>query len=225
MNKYCKTCVVHFSLMLVNTLMKSYCIVLPHKCIGQQISPKSSSNTKLLTSKCFPRHYRHIRGSTCITFTFSWNCRLYSFLPILERSVSFFSYLAKISYYKRFSASHKLFGSDSTNDRLRHSSTLLKNKTKTLAFINSVSWEKKTLYLFNHQFFIYLQTVNKLRCSKLHPALHSREAGGITRFDWKLSQWHYKVLWRWRHLLIQDQWYVAVIFLIWAWVAEMIWKI
>ncbi len=128
MNKYCNKCIVHCSLMLVNTLMKSYCIVLPYKCIGLQIgyvylhrcmchyiniSPKSSSNTKFLTSEYFPpslpphqRHYVH---------------RIYVFMNfqvivfLCGRSV-FFCYLAKISYYKRFSASHKLFGCDSTTN-------------------------------------------------------------------------------------------------------------
>ncbi len=43
--------------------------------------------------------------------------------------LSFFCYLAKVSYYKRFSASHKLFSCDlTTNARLRHSSLLLKYK-------------------------------------------------------------------------------------------------
>ncbi len=35
-NKNCNKCIVHCSLMLVNTLMKSHCIVLPYKTIGLQ---------------------------------------------------------------------------------------------------------------------------------------------------------------------------------------------
>ncbi len=59
------------------------------------ISPKSSSNTKLLTSKCFFGFFL----DSCPIFP--------SFLSLCGRSV-FFCYLAKVSYYERFSASHKL---------------------------------------------------------------------------------------------------------------------
>ncbi len=111
--------------MLDNTLMKSYCIVLPYKCIGLHIcyvylhhcmchyiiniSPKSSPNTKFLTSECFP------------VFTATSEAVRASHLRFHELAgytvfCRFFCYLAKIAYYKRFSASHKLFGCDSTTN-------------------------------------------------------------------------------------------------------------
>ncbi len=159
--------------------------MLPYKCIGLQIgyvylhhcmchyiiniSPKSISNMKFLTSECFfPCHYRHIRG---ITFTFSWTCRLYSFLSLCGCSV--FSVIWP-KYHKRFGNLHKLFDS-TANASLRHSSPLLKYKKNISLYKYSDSLGKKPLYLLNQQFLIYLQTANKLRCSKMHATLHSRE--------------------------------------------------
>ncbi len=53
-------------------------------------------------------------------------------------ALSFFLLFGQNIYYKTFSASHKLFGCDSTTNEIKHSS--LKNK-KTLAFINIVFLE------------------------------------------------------------------------------------
>ncbi len=157
--------------------MKSYCIVLPYRyrpgyiylhrymCHIINISPKSSSSFWPANVFC-SSHYCHIRGSTGIAFTFSWTCRLYSFLSLCGHSV-FFCYLAKVSYYKRFSTSHELFGCDlTTNARLMLDTLLRSSNTKNISLCKySVSWVKKMLYLFTQQFFIYLQTADKLRSS------------------------------------------------------------
>ncbi len=178
MNKYCNKCIVHCSLMSVNTLMKSYCIVLPYKCIGLQIgyvylhrcmchyiniSPKSSSNTKFLTSEYFfpslrphQRHYVH---------------RIYVFMNF---QVIQFSYLGAQFFSVIWPKYHII------NDSALRTSYLTVTREQMLLknislYKYSVSWVMKTLYLFNQQFFIYLQTANKLKCSKLHATLHSRE--------------------------------------------------
>ncbi len=128
--------------------------MLPYRCLGLQIgyvylhhcksldiSPKSSSNTKL-TSKFV------------LIFSDSYPFSP-SFLSVCGRSV-LFCYLAKVSYYERFSTSYKLFPCDlTTNDRLKNSSPLLKYQNKSInlckyCFLskeNAVLIQQTVLYL------------------------------------------------------------------------------
>ncbi len=95
--------------------------------ININISPNSSSNTKLLTSRCF--FFFLTRGPVSSVFCHYVDNQL------------FFCYLAKVSYFERFSTLQKLFGCDlTTHARLR-------NTKKALVFINSVFWSKETAVL------------------------------------------------------------------------------
>ncbi len=125
-----------------------------YMCHIINISPKSSSSFWPAWTSLPPhqRQYGH---------------RIYIFmnLQVIQSSVamwalSFFLLFgqSRLSYYKRFSASHS-YGCDlTTNATLRHPSPLLKYKKNISLYKYSVSWVKKMLYLFSQQFFIYLQT-------------------------------------------------------------------
>lgn len=98
---------------------------------------------------------------------------------------------------------------------LRHSSPLLKYKKHY--------W---TLYLFNQQLFYlpsYCKQTKILQTARR--TSFTREAGRIMRFDWQFEE---PMTLRGlvvvaSLLLVQDQWSLAVIFPIWAWVSEMLW--
>ncbi len=101
--------------------------------IDINISPKSSSNTKLLISRCLFIFLTRVLVSSvfCHYVTISF----------------FFCYLAKVSYFERFSALQKLFGCDlTTHARLRNFSAPQIQK-KALVFINSVFLSKETAVL------------------------------------------------------------------------------
>ncbi len=101
--------------------------------IDINISPKSSSNTKLLISRCL--------------FIFLTRVPVSSVFCHYVDNQLFFCYLAKVSYFERFSALQKLFGCDlTTHARLRNFSAPQIQK-KALVFINSVFLSKETAVL------------------------------------------------------------------------------